>query len=137
MTIVVVDASVAAKWFLPEDDSDIAERLLAAAGEIHAPDLMRIEVANTFWKHILGKNVTLADWEFARPRLERCVSRWHASGPLIAEATRMACAAEHPIYDFVYLVLAQRLGAPFVTADRRFLSLAPGGPVVALQNWCP
>ena len=37
--IVVADASVAIKWFLPEEGSDDAARLLASDAEFHAPEL--------------------------------------------------------------------------------------------------
>ncbi|CAN5396007.1 type II toxin-antitoxin system VapC family toxin [soil metagenome] len=137
MTIVVVDASVVVKWFLPEADSKNAERLLASDKELHAPDLLRLEVANAFWKHVLQKTIDRTLWELARPKLERSIGQWHESGPLLTEAGRLACDAAHPIYDFVYLALAQRLGAPFVTADRRFLAKAPMSEVIALENWKP
>jgi predicted nucleic acid-binding protein len=51
----VVDASVAVKLFVTETDSAAAERLIAQlttrpAAEIHVPDLLYIECANTLWK---------------------------------------------------------------------------------------
>ena len=50
MTRYVVDASVVAKWFLPESHSDEALRVVAGAADLHAPDLMIAEVGNTLWK---------------------------------------------------------------------------------------
>jgi predicted nucleic acid-binding protein len=50
----VVDASVAAKWFLPEPYKDKAERLLRdfldETVELIAPDLIVAEVGNLLWK---------------------------------------------------------------------------------------
>ncbi|MBS7646137.1 MAG: type II toxin-antitoxin system VapC family toxin [Candidatus Bathyarchaeia archaeon] len=47
---IVVDASVAAKWFMPEEDSDKASKILReyADGRIEIPfaDLLIYEVAN-------------------------------------------------------------------------------------------
>ena len=43
---LVVDASVAVKWFLPEIDSDQALALLASDAVFHAPELLRLEIAN-------------------------------------------------------------------------------------------
>src|SRR4051812_46614273 len=117
MTIVVADASVVAKWFLPEADSESAERLLASDRVIHAPDLLRIELANIFWKHVLARAIAPTHWDLALPKLERSIGQWHESGPLLSLALQLACDRAHPIYDFVYLSLAQRLGAPLVTAD--------------------
>lgn len=45
MVKLVVDASVAMKWLVPEEDSDAADRLLAENHELHAPRLMVLEVA--------------------------------------------------------------------------------------------
>ena len=44
----VVDASVAAKWFAPEDDSPVTFGILDH--ELLAPDLLYAEVANILWK---------------------------------------------------------------------------------------
>ncbi|MXX06385.1 MAG: type II toxin-antitoxin system VapC family toxin, partial [Gammaproteobacteria bacterium] len=47
---------------------------------------------------------------------------------LSADAVRLALALNHPVYDCIYLALAQRIGAVLVTADSRFAKvLAPTG----------
>jgi predicted nucleic acid-binding protein len=38
--MIVVDASVAAKWFLPETGSEEATQLLSGANKLIAPDLI-------------------------------------------------------------------------------------------------
>ena len=43
----VVDASVAAKWLVPEADSPLAEALLD--DDLLAPDLLFAEVGNILW----------------------------------------------------------------------------------------
>jgi predicted nucleic acid-binding protein len=43
---LVVDASVACKWFLAETDADHAEALLAGGSLLLAPDLIVAEVCN-------------------------------------------------------------------------------------------
>ena len=50
---VVVDASVAVKWYLTEVGSDSAFALLADAKSLHAPQLLEIEVANAFLKNVI------------------------------------------------------------------------------------
>ena len=47
---LVVDASVAVKWLVAEEDSESANRLAAGAEDLHAPRLMASEVANTLWR---------------------------------------------------------------------------------------
>ncbi|HVG07663.1 MAG TPA: type II toxin-antitoxin system VapC family toxin, partial [Thermoanaerobaculia bacterium] len=50
MTRIVVDASVAIKWFLPEQHSLQALRLLEGGRELVAPDLIWAEIGNVLWK---------------------------------------------------------------------------------------
>ena len=57
---IVLDASVALKWVLPEDDSDIASRL-HEWGPLHAPDVLLIESANALWVRVRRGDMTPAD----------------------------------------------------------------------------
>jgi predicted nucleic acid-binding protein len=43
--MIVVDASVAVKWFFPEQGSDAAQAVLLGADKLMAPALIRVEVA--------------------------------------------------------------------------------------------
>jgi predicted nucleic acid-binding protein len=49
---VVIDASVAIKWFVPEPLSDQAERLLDGGDSLFAPDFLLIEFGNIIWKKV-------------------------------------------------------------------------------------
>jgi predicted nucleic acid-binding protein len=44
--ILVVDASVAVKWYLSEDHTDAAEKLLDGGFDLHAPELIFTELGN-------------------------------------------------------------------------------------------
>ena len=46
---MLVDASVALKWFVPEADSETAVALLTD-NQLSAPDLILVEVGNALWK---------------------------------------------------------------------------------------
>ncbi len=63
----------------------------------------------------------------------------HADESIGAGAIRLAIAYDRPVYDLMYLVLAQRLGVRVVTADQRFVnamaSTDHGDLVVALETW--
>ncbi len=50
MSIYVVDASVAAKWFLEEDYTTEAFRLLALGNTLHAPDFMLLDIDHVLCK---------------------------------------------------------------------------------------
>jgi predicted nucleic acid-binding protein len=49
--VIVVDASVAVKWFVKEDGHEAALGLLAHA-HLSAPDLVFAETANVLWKKL-------------------------------------------------------------------------------------
>jgi predicted nucleic acid-binding protein len=55
---LVIDASVAIKWFAPELLSAEAERLLDVDDALFAPDLLLVERGNIIWKKVrLGELV--------------------------------------------------------------------------------
>jgi predicted nucleic acid-binding protein len=74
---VVVDASVAIKWFLPEPLSNEAERLLDGGDALFAPDFLLIEFGNVIWKKARLGELARADADAALAALRA----WVASGP--------------------------------------------------------
>jgi len=50
--MIVVDASVAVKWFLPEAGSEEATQLLTGTDKLIAPDLVRVEVAAAITRRV-------------------------------------------------------------------------------------
>jgi predicted nucleic acid-binding protein len=123
---VVVDASVAVKWhLLDEDHADAAIRLLTAfangESELVAPGHLQYEVASA---------ITVATTR-PPPRLSaqqgrEAVAEFLELGIRLVEDDDLILAAyllahEHgcAFYDALYLALAQRLQIPLVTADRR------------------
>jgi len=137
VTDIVVDASVAIKWYVREADSETAQRILLAPANLHAPGLLRLELANGLWKNWRRKLVSVGQIGEALTSLDRTIERWHVPERLIAAALKLSFALDHPVYDCIYLALAQELGAPLVTADRRLLAIAPAGTAVALESYRP
>ena len=50
--IMIVDASVAAKWYLPEEDSDKALALLGMPLQLFAPSLIKLEVCAAITRRV-------------------------------------------------------------------------------------
>jgi hypothetical protein len=122
--MIVVDASVAVKWFLPEADSDAAARLLEGGQKLVAPELIRIEVAAALTRRgRLGEltdsqvRATTEAWSDA---LADGVVILEENGTDLPRAIELALALRHPVQDCLYLALAGRLDVPLVTADRAF-----------------
>lgn len=116
---VVIDASVAAKWFLLEEDWEAAEALHSSGNRLIAPDLVLAEVLNTYWKYVeKGSKPALSIQEVA-DLLLRLLGDLVSIIDLAASAAEIAVDLHHPIYDCFYLALAQREDAQLVTADDR------------------
>jgi|SRR5215467_10346947 len=121
--MIVVDASVAVKWVLPEPDSGLAVALRRMDALI-APSLVIAEIGNALWKTVLRGDVDKSDafgaLQVAVGHFERIVS----IDQLAARALELAVDLRHPIYDCVYLALAERERSPIVSADAKLLSVA-------------
>jgi predicted nucleic acid-binding protein len=126
---VVVDTSVAVKWFVREAGRRQALSVLGAP-ERHAPDLIVAEVGNVAWKKAILGEVTAEQARFICASLRRYFAVLHRSDALIDRAIDIALQLRHPIYNCLYLACAERAGARLVTADERLLA-ALGGTALA------
>ncbi len=121
----VIDASVALKWVIPEVLSDKADRLRAGDDELLAPDLLLVEVANALWKKTVGREISPAEADRALELVSESGIDLRPTAPLLRQAMLIARRLNHPVYDCVYLALADGERASFVTADRRLLRRVP------------
>lgn len=128
---MVVDASVAVKWVVPEAGSDAATDLLGR--ELSAPTLWLAEAASALRKKKRRGEITEDE---ARERAQDL-----ADAPiepielpiLLPSAMRIASELDHSIYDCFYLAAALLRDAPLVTADRRFVAKLAGHPYLATR----
>lgn len=117
--MLVIDASVALKWFLDEEGSDAA-MAVAARPDLVAPDLLAAEVANALWRAVRIGRLAQVDGLSALARLPGAFARLVPCSGLLGRAFSIAGALDHPVYDCIYLALAEREGTLVVTADHRF-----------------
>lgn len=118
---IVVDASVAAKWLIPEADSVIAMRLLDAPYQLHAPRLLVSEVTNVLWRRALSGSLDRYEAYRLANEVTGMSLQWSQDEATCVDALRIALELGHPAYDCMYLALALRIGADVVTADKRFV----------------
>src|SRR5438876_12157295 len=123
--MIVVDASIAAKWYLHEAGSDVAATLLTSTAVLIAPVLIRVEVTGAVLRRYREGKLSL---ERAR---EAC-DLWDADlaggalrlvpdETLILPARSIAFQIRHAIQDCLYLAAAVEAGrARLVTADPTF-----------------
>lgn len=126
--MIVVDASVAVKWLLPETGSEAAMNLLRARDILVAPDLLRVEVASAITRRArrgeLDADDAKATLRLWIEMLEEGVVQLTANMDDLREAGHLAIQLAHPIQDCLYLALARRQSAKLVTADRMFATKA-------------
>jgi predicted nucleic acid-binding protein len=135
VTRVVVDASVAVKWFLPEELSADASTLLAADYRLLAPDLLWVELANALWKKHRRRELDVRTASRVLGDFARVPIEFHATEPWIEGALDLATRHGITVYDALYLALATGNGCQLITADRRFHDACRSGPVGYLIGW--
>lgn len=124
MTVVVVDASVAIKWFVPEIRSDAAVQLLERSVEFLAPDLLFVETANAVWKKVRRGELRADRARKLVSDMTRMAVDAVPSRNLVIDAYPIADVAGLTVYDATYLALAVRLDTELVTADAKLYSRA-------------
>jgi hypothetical protein len=132
---LVVDASVAAKWFLDEDLCGQARQVLRNGYSLHAPDFLLLEMDSIFCKRIRRGDITPDDGEEARLVLRRVPIKHHAFSAYLDRAYEIANLAQQSIYDSLYVALALLLDAQVVTADRKLYNAIIKGPLRKYVLW--
>ena len=135
---LVVDASVAVKWFVEEEYSVQAGRLLDGSHELYAPRLLASEVGNTLWRKVRTGEMERGRAGALAAAISQMAVYWIEDEEVCAEAIRLSLALGRTVYDCLYLAAAHRLGATLVTADVRFANALAGtehgGAVVTLGS---
>ena len=137
MSLIVVDASVAVKWFLPEEGETLVSQavaLLDAYDDDQArfvvPDLFYVETASAIWKAVRAGRVSRA---FGDQALVLLMQREFPTVPtlkLLDRAFQIAADYGRTVYDSLYVALAVQTSAQLITADERLANaLAARFPV--------
>ena len=126
--MIVVDANVAVKWYVPEPGCDDAKLLLMSNEAIVAPALIRLEVLAAILSGIRKRKAT------SEEAIQRCQS-WlrhlddravllFDEGDLRLDAIRLASQSEHHLYDCFYLALCKKCDATLFTYDMKLSAMA-------------
>lgn len=121
----VVDASIVVDWVAPDVGADgdavrLLTRLADAASVLYAPRLLLEEVANALLTGCRRQRWSGAEADEAYQRLRRLpitVVDQAVDRDRAWDLSRRY--DEHPLYDMVYVALAERLGDRLYTADDR------------------
>lgn len=122
--MIVVDTNVIAYLLLPGDYTEAARAALATDAAWAAPLLWRSELRNVLAMYLRQRHLTLAAAVEVQAAAEELLAgREYAveSGAVLA----LAAASGRSAHDCEFVALAQALGVPVVTSDRKLLSSFP------------
>ena len=126
MSAYVLDASVAAKWFLPQTGETLVEESLEvldsyAKGRttLLVPDLFWPEFGNVLWKAVRSGRMSKESAEEAVLTITSQKLPTASSLPLLSDAFGIAVSFQRTVYDSIYIALAIASGRPLLTADER------------------
>jgi predicted nucleic acid-binding protein len=126
VTAFVLDASVAAKWYLPEKDETLvgpARQLLGQYVrkdiEFIVPDIFWPEFGNIMWKAARVRRITPDRSLSGLALLKDLQIPTHSSSDFLAEALQLALVHGRTFYDSLYVALAMRTNTNLITADER------------------
>ncbi len=94
---------------------------LDACEAIWAPDSLRAEVANATWQWIRSRNLPTAEGRDVLIETDALVDHFVPADELWLRALDLAVQHEHPVYDTLFVALAEQQGLPLVTFDRSLL----------------
>jgi predicted nucleic acid-binding protein len=120
----VVDSSVAAKWFVAEPDSPAARALLQRSDTLVAPDLLVAEVCNALWQKVRNQEISADQALLAASHLPGMFDSLVEAAALIPRALELALRFDQPLYDCLYVALAEIADAELVSADAGLCQLA-------------
>lgn len=121
MVVIVVDASVAAKWVLAESDREAAKALLTNGERLIAPSLIRFEVTGAiirrFRNNAIDENAARAAYVQWDDLLRNESLDLLPAEELMTQAFDFALHARHGLADCLYVAAAKTYGAEMITAD--------------------
>ena len=120
MKLFVVDASVAVKWFVLEEHSDVSELLLDENFDLAVPRLFFSEFGNILWKKFTRHELSHEDAVDSARGVRSAMLIPVPDELLLNAALALACELKHPVYDCLYLALTDSLETAVVTADQKF-----------------
>ncbi|MFN4032509.1 MAG: type II toxin-antitoxin system VapC family toxin [Fimbriimonadales bacterium] len=136
MKKIVIDASVALKWVL-NDEEHIAEASQTLLDwrtrrlELAAPDLLYYEYCNALWVAVRQSRLSQQDAYAAIEFFGQIGIAYHSAREFWKKSLGFAFGYQRTFYDCVYVALAEQMGVWFFTGDRRlYNALSPHLPFV-------
>jgi predicted nucleic acid-binding protein len=136
---VVIDASAAAPWFIPEERTAVSDQLFAdvmtATGSFFAPALWLWETGNILLVSLRRRRMEQSAFENGLRLLTACAVQFDTLPDPHRRAQILRLANVHGLtyYDASYLELALRLNGQLASADRQLVSAAKACGITCLD----
>ena len=118
---IVLDASVVAKWFIEEENTEkaieIRDKFVRGEIEVLVPSLLIYEIGNVFLKHP-AKNSKDVENDF-KALFDIGMEIVEINKPEIKDIHKNAKHFGITFYDAVYVTLALKEGCKLITADKK------------------
>ncbi len=126
--MMVIDANVAAKWYVREPGSMEAKAFLRLQEKLIAPEIIKLEVLGTISRTVREKRAKkdeCAAWcQLWLSHVEdRIIELWDYN-ELLEDAIALSIQTQHHLYDCFYLVVCRRSNATLITFDDRLSKVA-------------
>jgi len=134
--LLVVDANVAAKWYLKEEGHERASEIMEAGlrGETRliAPILIAAEIGNVLWQRTRRGEMVDDEVREAWAAFEVAPVDLFDIKSLMPLALDISLETGCAVYDALYVALAEAEDAKLITADRRLARRLEGTPFGSL-----
>lgn len=131
--MIVLDASAVLELLLGRRAGRLlADRIRAPRISLHAPHLVDLEVAQVLRRYVLSGELSAERGRLALEHLAQLEVERYPHAPLLPRI--WALRNNLTAYEAVYVALAEVLGAPLLTCDRRLAATrSPAAPIELLE----
>lgn len=139
-TDIIIDSSVALKWFFPEEEYssealEIKKYFTEKEIVISVPILFFYEVGNVLKNSVRSSRIDSSKAKTVYEKFTYAEFIIYSSKELFKNAFEKANSLDITFYDASYVVLAEYLKIPFYTTDERLLQKAKGKYVCHLREY--
>jgi predicted nucleic acid-binding protein len=128
----VVDTSIIVAWMLNETNADTINEWLAKTNDLHAPDILPVEIANAL---ISAQRRGRIDEKGVRQNFAELANIpivLHPCEPFLPRALDLCLSYQRRPFDALFVALAEHLEDPMVTGDLVLIRGLAGTPV---ERW--
>jgi predicted nucleic acid-binding protein len=136
--LLVLDANIAVKLVCIEPGYQATLERLQSEVKLVAPEWVMIESGHAIRRKSLSGEFDTLEAQRLLSLIPSFFETLYRDGQLVEPAMALSFELDHWIYDCIYLACALDIGAPMLTADRKFWNAAKRGgyeDVVELLTW--